>query len=309
MRNIRARVHEAGVNKRRQHTQSEALLRRFTRPVPGNKWQLLAFDLRDGRVHGKLTSPKGCGWVADFVPYASASLEDHWSRIETGFGAAFAAVDAGMLFTDSSLVSAVRDMVALHYVRSSWMKRVHDATFRIGQQRRRAELYSRPWEARWLYQETSGCRTVGDHELEYIIGQLLKEPAKVAASGALLRERLPDMYEKVRSVLDRFAVQVLAPESGQFLIGDSPVVNINPGNTTSGGVGLLDDDVFLLPIAPRHLVRLHRGAHSGYVAIDADTVDKLNTLQIWQAREYVAAHPDSGLHAFVEHARRDRDTL
>ena len=75
MRNIRARVYEAGTNTYRQHTQSQSLLRRFTRPVPGNASELLAIDLRDGRVHGKLKSPKRCGWVADFVPYASASLE------------------------------------------------------------------------------------------------------------------------------------------------------------------------------------------------------------------------------------------
>lgn len=300
IRNIKARAHEAGVNTRRQHTQSQALLRRFTRPAPGNKWQLLLFDLRGERVHYKLASPKGCGWVADFVPYASASLEDHWSRVENGFHAAFAAVDDGTLFADPGLVSAVRDMVALHFVRSPLMKRVHDATFRAGQERSRAGLRRQPWEAQRIYQRATGIHTAGEQQLDYIIAQLLREPAELAASGALLRERLVDMYAKVRAVLDAFAVEVLTSESGQLLIGDSPVVNINPGNTASGGVGLLDDDVFLLPIGPEHLVRMHRGTRSGYRAIGADKVDEINTLQIQQAHEYVAAHPDSGLHAFVD---------
>lgn len=306
MRKIRARVHEASLNSPRQHTLSQALQKRFTRTVPHNKWELLRFDLRHEQVRSQSAAPGNCGMVVDFVPYASTSLETYWSKVENGFHAGFAALDDGTLFSNPAMISVMRDIVALHYVRSPRMKDVHDATFHAGQEQKRTELRRRPWNVRQDYWKKTGIHTIGDQAVEYIIGQRLQEPADLAASGALLRERLPDMYEKVRARLDDFSVEILMPESAEFLISDSPVVNPNELTGRAVDEARLDDDDFYLPVGRSHVVRLHYGPQYGYRSIPGDQVEKLNIRQVEAARKYVFAHPDSGLDAFIEQARRNR---
>ena len=44
VRQVKARACEGALNTRDQHTVSQSLLRRFTRSVPGNAWQLLKID-------------------------------------------------------------------------------------------------------------------------------------------------------------------------------------------------------------------------------------------------------------------------
>lgn len=301
MRQIRARAHESDLNTPGQHTLTQALLKRFTRPVLGNKWQLLKIDLRRESIHRGFSSTKGCGVVEEFVPYASTSLEQYWSAIETPFHAAFASVDDGTLFDRPDQLSVVRDMVALHYIRSPKMKHVHDETFRNGQAIQRAAWRSRPGDLQRLYREKTGLHVTGSEAIEYILDQLMEASTNLATTGALARERLPDMYEKVRTVLDGFTIEVLRPETGEFLIGDIPVLDLNPGHalSTAGDVALPDDDILALPLGRRHLAWLHRGPRTGYCTIATDQVEMLNARQILAAQEYVFAHPEGALESFV----------
>lgn len=308
---IRARTREAGLNMRDQHTITQALLRRFTRTVPNNRWQLLKIDLRHEPVRSHFAAPKVCGVFPEFVPYASFSLENYWCRIETGFHAAFAAVDDGTVFACDDHLSAVRDMVALHFVRSPQMKRLHDETFRDGLEMQKAVWRRDPRELRRIYleyQKQAGIHSAGDEAIEDILELRYKEAIDQAANGALIRERLVDMYEKVRTVLDRFAVEILTPAAGEFLIGEVPVVVTNAGNdglaaARSGGARL-EDDVLILPLGRNHLARLHCGRRCGYRSIPAGEVEEANVMQIRATQEYVFAHPDSALELLVARARK-----
>jgi len=108
---------------------SRVLLRRFTLPVPHNKQGLRKIDLLADPVSSEENGPKGSGKVLDCVPFASASMEDYWGVIENKFHLAFAAIDDGSLFTRPDQLSVVRDMVALHYVRTMQVKQQHFKSF------------------------------------------------------------------------------------------------------------------------------------------------------------------------------------
>lgn len=311
LRALKARAHEAGLNTRDQHTVSQALLRRFTRSVPGNKWQLSKIDLLHAPVHGRFDSPKGSGVIPEFVPFASTSLEQYWSLIENRFHAAFAAVDDRSVFSRPDQLSAVLDMAALHFARSPQMKQANKQSFRAAIESTKAlmiRLYGRQ-DLNRFYQEETGIIVDGGVEPEYVVGHMLKDLVDLAESGAVLRERVVAMYEDARACLNFFRLEILEPESGEFLIGDIPAVTVNAGTGALGvlgGVPLLDADSLVLPLGRDRLAWFHRGAATGYRVVPVAEVERLNRIQVLAAQEYVFTHPLSMLEGFVAQVCKDR---
>jgi len=309
MGQVKGRAPDAARNIRDQHIVSQALLRRFTRSVPGNAWQLLKIDLSREPTRSHFSAPKGCGVIPEFVPYASASLEHYWSLIENRFRAAFDAVDDGSLFARAGQPSAVRDMAALHFVRSLQMKHAHYASFGNALAHQKAAWRSHPQLLRRIYQEKTGLYTTGSQAIEYILGKLFGETAGQSADGALLRERVVDIYEKARHLIDGHSVEILTPATGEFLIGDIPAVSIDSATGSlgvAGGVALLDADALALPLGRGHLAWLHPGTSSGYRSIPADKVNMANAIQVLAAQRYVFTHPRSGLDTFAAQVRKNQ---
>ena len=117
-----ARLRELGsVTERRirdQHVVSRVILKGFAAPGHGGKgWQLTPFDVRLGR-EGKPRGLKVCGRVPDFLLCASESAERLWGEVENRLGPAIKAARDGHLHEHDSHVSAIRDGIALHLVRS-----------------------------------------------------------------------------------------------------------------------------------------------------------------------------------------------
>ena len=307
---VKARACEATVNTPDQHVVTKALLRRFTRKVPGNVAQLYKFDLRHGRVRGDSSSPEGSGFITDFVPYASSSLEKHWGKIENRFSAAFRALDDGSLFSRPDRVSTVHDMVALHYVRSEQMKRAHFNSFYSAVANQRAKLRRSPGMlVAAYYQKTGLLVQAGPEQTEFLLDWMFNELWLQGASGALLRESLPDRYETARRVLDLLTLEILRPESGEFLVGDIPAVSIDAETGSlgmDGDVGLLKADEIVLPLGRTHLARLHRGAATGYRQVAASEVTRLNTVQVRAADRHVFGHPECAMDTFINEARGSR---
>jgi hypothetical protein len=103
---------------RRQHVVSRVILKGFAAPGDGGAgWQLTPFDVRLGR-EGKSRGLKGCGRVPDFLLCASESAEQLWNEVENRLGPAIKAARDGHFHDHDSHVSAIRDGIALHLVRS-----------------------------------------------------------------------------------------------------------------------------------------------------------------------------------------------
>lgn len=102
------------------------------------------------------------------------------------------------------------------------------------------------------------------------------------SSGKIFRTSIEDMFHKVRAMASSWRLEVLVPETGQFLIGDNPAVTLcRDGTNTSYGMAFGDANTLVLPIAPGHLLAL--GPENVMGTVPSSVVDELNTVQVYAA--------------------------
>ncbi|MFJ2607988.1 DUF4238 domain-containing protein [Streptomyces sp. NPDC087425] len=295
----------------RQHLISQVLLKQFTMPGPrGSGWQLLPFDLRNpGRLH-KLRSTGACGRAENFVAFDSASVEKLWCDVERRVPAAFAAVHAGTPFADPLHVATLRDLVVLHYVRSHHYRDVHTDAFERARTSLIGEMISRfPQHLRREALRETGLHLSGPAALGSFAERLIERSSTVRdyESGRLFRTSIEDTFHKMRAMASTWQLEVIMPETGQFLIGDNPAVTISvEGSTTTYGMAFGDAGTLVLPVGPRHMLAL--GPDNLTATIPRTLVERLNLVQVHAADRYVYMHPRSGLAAFAERAAQQRPT-
>lgn len=101
-----------------------------------------------------------------------------------------------------------------------------------------------------------------------------------------------------------WGVEVLIPETGQFLIGDNPAVTLRTEGSTTYGMAFGEAHTLVLPIGPRHLLAL--GPENVMGTVPRALVDRINTVQVHAAERYVYMHPKSGLQEFASLTARQR---
>ncbi|MET8412574.1 DUF4238 domain-containing protein [Streptomyces sp. NPDC005195] len=115
--------------------------------------------------------------------------------------------------------------------------------------------------------------------------------------------RIEADFDRTRQLMAPYALEILEPEESEFLIGDNPALAVRrEGDRLSSGMALQDAHTTVLPIGPHHMLALGKTSLQGCLTKSA--VDKLNTLQIEAAREYVYTRPRSSLAAMI----RDKAT-
>jgi len=274
----------------------------------GSGWQLLPFDLRNPARRHKLEGTRACGWARDFVAFDSVSAEELWCQVERRVPAALSAVHAGTPFADPLHVAALHDLIVLHYVRSYHYRRVHIDAFaraRVGLVGQLIRKYPAQL-GREALRET-GLHLTGSESLGAFAERLIDRSAVVRdhESGKIFRTSIEDMYYKVRAMAATWRLEVLMPETGQFLMGDNPAVTLRrDGTNTSYGVAFGDAHTLVLPIGPGHLLAL--GPENVMGTVPRSVVDELNAVQIHAADRYVYMHPRSGLEAFTQDAAQWR---
>ncbi|MEU6215580.1 DUF4238 domain-containing protein [Streptomyces sp. NPDC047023] len=297
---VRELEHTPGRPVHRQHLVSRVLLKRFTQPGSrGAGPQLYPFDLRHPHQPHKLKGPAGCGWVQDFVPFASGTLEAVWARTEQTLPRAFASLDAGKLFDEPEHHPVLRDLVALHWVRSYFYR---DAFARIYTDFR---AHSRRWFLtsgqeliRAAALQEYGLHITGAQGLEHTTDELLRPTDELFESGALLRIRMEQMFQKVSERIATAGLEIHTPVSGELLIGDTPAqtLRMDQGNRIYG-VALGDATTMVIPLGPKHLLTLGRDHVQG-VLLDEGR-DVMNKLQILAATRHVYFRPGSRLERTV----------
>ncbi|MFE7946944.1 DUF4238 domain-containing protein [Streptomyces sp. NPDC057426] len=287
----------------RQHLISQVLLKRFT--VPGAKssgWQLVPFDLDHPERHHKLKSPRECGWIEDFVSYDSASAEELWRQVEQRAPEAFAAVEAGTPFNDPEHAEILRDLVSLHLVRSHRYREVHrDAFASAREDVRRGLLQNYEAQLRRVALRKTGLHLEGAQALEVFADRMIESsvPAQDHASGKLFRLSIEEMFQKVRDKAASWQLEVITPQEGQFLIGDTPAITLRwDEKGLKYGMAFGDAHTVVLPLGPRHLLAL--GPENKALQVPKARVDELNAVQVLAADRYVYLRPRSGLEAFVK---------
>ncbi|MFD8710907.1 DUF4238 domain-containing protein [Streptomyces anulatus] len=293
----------------RQHLVSQVLLKEFTMPEPkGSSRQLLPFDLHNpGRVHKRMPTSR-CGWVENFVAVDSPSVEALWGDVERRVPAAFAAVHVGTPFADPLHVDVLRDLVVLHYVRSLHYRDVHTDSVERARTRLVAKVISQyPEQLRLEALRETGLYLSGPASLGAFAERLIERSSVMRdrESGKLFRTSIEDTFHKMRDLASTRRLEVITPETGQFLIGDNPALTLSvKGSRTMYGMAFGDARTLLLPIGPRHMLSL--GTKDVMLTVPQSFVDRLNAVQVHAAHRYVYMHPESGLEPFVERAAQRR---
>ena len=131
---------QASLAVHKQHLVSGVLLGQFAAPI-GQRGapQVYSFNLEypAARLKGRGLETCGEAPIADFVKFASQSLEQVWWRVENEADTTFAAVRSGSALQPTHL-DRLRDLIAVHHARSIQYYAVfEDSLLRAGQQARR----------------------------------------------------------------------------------------------------------------------------------------------------------------------------
>ncbi|AKL71091.1 DUF4238 domain-containing protein [Streptomyces sp. Mg1] len=283
-----------------QHVISQVLLKRFATPFGSNGLKLLPFNLdHPNRVH-KLASPSECGKVKHFARFASASLEQVWGRLETRIPDAAVAVARGDVFDNEQHVQTLKDLIALHLVRSLNFRDVHERIFtKIYTEQRTALLTDQSDLLRLAVLQRSGLHLAGPQGLVAAADEILRPHLANFENGADFRVRIEDTFAKAKEMISGAGLEIPVPAVGEFLLGDIPAVAIRQSGTrTAFNVAIGDSTAIVLPFGPRHLL-VCRTPRNGMGVATEETVGFLNRLQIEAAQQRVYIRPNSSQDAFV----------
>ncbi|MEU7810455.1 DUF4238 domain-containing protein [Micromonospora chalcea] len=294
---------EASNNIEEQHVLSRVILKQFT----DDRHLLHAVSVIDRNAMTLKKGPRGVGKVPNFVPQASRSAEELWGRTENLIPRVIKLCQQDRLHDDPAAVAVVRDIVALHYIRNRGLLTIH----KRGYEQIRAELRRNArnmpgYEQGFRRQFRRALRDDEDHDAYFEV--LARKTDSDFRSGLLFRASVERMFMRCRQWMVEKPVQLLHPEGGMFLIGDSPVISVDhlgrlgPEN----GVAIGDAIQILMPLTPRTLIAFGPSATG---VVPAEIVAELNTLQVRAAHEYVFVHPASGLEDFVRTVRFGADVV
>ncbi|WP_269857962.1 DUF4238 domain-containing protein [Streptomyces sp. RPT161] len=296
----------------KQHLISSVLLERFTESSPGGP-ALYPFDVNWPDRRHTLKGVNGVGWMKDFVPYASGSLEQLWNDTEQHLPAVFTAVDAGTALDDPAHVAVLRDLLALHLTRSRTYRDLHVQSFIRAYLWTLARLTGeRREELRGAVLRERGLHVVGPSGIEYFAHRYLEPSVELFGSWALLRARIEEIYAMARRQVANAGLQIVTPQDdSEFLIGDTPAFTRGTGpQGRTIRVALGDAITAVLPLGPWHLLALSPSNET--LTVPWPVVMEINTLQVLTAHDRVFLRPSSGLQELVRnicHRKRELDQL
>jgi hypothetical protein len=288
---------------RNQHVVSRVILKGFAAPGDGGAgWQMTPFDVRLGR-EGKSRGLKGCGRVPDFLLCASESAEQLWNEVENRLGPAIKAARDGHLHDHDSHVSAVRDGIALHLVRSlRYLEIDHAAVAQtIENARRTAPIFRRSLlEAE--FQRRYGLVPAGPEALVALLEGPFAQWRSLDERGVIARAGIEAMFRRVIDTLRPQGVEVWhVPRGHELLISDSPAIAFRYSSdhtTIEANVAVGDASGIALPLARDCLATI--GPKSKDEELLPCTVELFNRLQVEGAHRYVYYHPGGRLKAFAQ---------
>ena len=207
-----------------QHVVSKVILKGFAVPgARGKGWQLTPFDLHLGHEQ-RTRGLDGCGKVANFLPFASASAEQLWKSVEDRLHPAIDAARTGHLHDARSHTEAITDAVALHLVRSLRYRDIdRSIVTRTIVNVRQAALHSRKAMLETEFHRRHGLIAAGPEALAMLLEEPISKWRALDERGVLVRASMEAMFRRICEGLRPLAVEVWhVPLSYELLISDSP---------------------------------------------------------------------------------------
>ena len=210
------------------------------------------------------------------------------------------AVDRGDVFQHEHHVQTLKDLIALHLVRSLNYRKVHERIFaKVYTEHRTALLTDKSDLLRLAVLQRSGLHLSGPQGLAAAADQILSPHLENFENGADFRARIEDTFAKAKEMISDAGLEILVPADGEFLLGDTPALAIQQSETgTAFNVAIGDSTAIVLPFGPRHLL-VGRTPRNGLSIATEETVSFLDRLQIEAAEQRVYLRPRSGLDAIV----------
>ncbi|WP_405145891.1 DUF4238 domain-containing protein [Sphaerisporangium sp. NBC_01403] len=292
---------------KKQHLVSKVLLKRFTAlDAKSGEMKLVSFDLNHPSARTQVKTPTEVGYSIHFVSVDSRSLEELWGETERMVPAVFSAIDLGEPYKLPENADALRNLIALHLVRSHRYKTIHETSYH----RAFDELRARMLEQHYESLQNEALRVTGLYlhgsALEAFLDRMLRDsaPAKGFTSGQLLRTNIEEMYQKIRNFISEWEPELLTAKDGQFIMGDSPATTLrwpsgqpDLNQPVQFNVAITDAHAVVLPIDPKHLVAL--GPRRATMEVERPVVERLNAYQVLVAHRHVFFRPNSETELFI----------
>lgn len=258
---------------------------------------LAAVDLRNGKVTQKPT--RATGFVPWFVQADfSAPMEAMWKETEDTIPRLIQVVESGTVFDDKETIDLLRQVVAVHVVRSKQMAELwlssyarQNANGRIANIR---NALTDPEVVRALYERQTGLAVVGSVPPDLIVGPYLERIERDSGPGGLwFIENALANHAKLLSVLRRQSVQIGRHAGGGLIIGDNPATTYDPARQLIGLLGgaNLTQSIIVMPIMPQYMISF--GKTSGYIELHDKDVQTFNIIQYASSSDWIYAKPGS----------------
>jgi hypothetical protein len=266
---------------------TERVLKEFAAP----DGRLAVFD----RAYGQRRrfSPGSGIFTTNFDSWDSRGSEERWNLFENSFPQALTRLHSGSAASDVATVETMKDLLAIHWVRSNGMiaAREQAASRTFGRYQHTAPIERRNFLAEAFRQET-GLVPATQSALEWMAERLVEN----VQSSEVPRWHSEQNLEYFQAARARFAtldLHIHRTASRDLVIGDSPVLTTVQGRIGAGphqDIGILQADHVAMPVAPNILITL--GNSSPNLALSDDEVDYYNNLQWETFQVWIAAKPD-----------------
>lgn len=238
---------------------SKVVLRRF---VVGGA--LISHNLRYGTR--KPRHPSQVAYRESFISVRQREMEGLWGETEQAAEPALRSMADGSIFDKPSEILALKQLIALHFMRRDVIKDLHDAGLERALANYRPSVDLGPDQER-LVEEVRRQVREGEHE-----------------SHADTQERL---FNRSRAQAAEAKLEVTRTGGQPVLIGDQAILSF--GNNRATYLPFLSAQSHVLPVGPRHYISY--GPRDDWRSPVAGEVLRMNVEQIRHARQNVFYSP------------------
>jgi hypothetical protein len=285
----------------KQHTVTKRLLKEFS----DSQGQLAVYER--GHRTRQLRTPGAGIFTAQFDAFDSRGAEALWNQLETRFPRALSRVEARSALQDTTTVSTVKDILALHWARSrAIMEAREPITDQVIEDSKRHMLITRPdLLARGLKEEV-GLVPASQADLAWI-NDVVHDRVVKQNRVKWHSDRNIENFRSARVYFDTLDVQVGYANGRDLVIGDCPVITTRhdrPGTGPHQGIALKEADHIAMPIMPGVVLGL--GPETAILDLPDDVVDTYNDWQWKGHHTWIAAQPGGSGDLWLKEASRSR---